>query len=105
MIPDCSCGWVSCCSGRIDVSTALSGPEGLRAAIEQRPDLILTDLNMPGMSGVELAHALEADARTRGVPVVVMTTENEAEHLRGVDRLIKPFDGQSLLQKVQECTR
>jgi CheY-like chemotaxis protein len=88
-----------------DVRTALSGAEGLRVAVEQRPDVILTDLNMPGMSGVELAEALASDARTRGIPVVVMTTENETEHLRGMDQLVKPFDAASLLEKVQSCFR
>ena len=55
-------------------------------AREQRPDVILCDIDMPGMSGGEVAAALEADARTAAIPVIYLTalvTPDETRELHG----------------------
>ncbi len=65
---------------RCEVRVARDGQEALdllRGA-EQRPDLVLLDLNMPRVSGPEVLRALKGDAALRDVPVVVFTTSNEA---------------------------
>lgn len=57
------------------VMEASSGLEGLQLARAQRPDLIVLDLAMPGMSGFEVLELLKADPATRDIPVVVMTSK------------------------------
>ncbi len=56
-----------------EVETAASGMEGIAKARETRPDLVLMDLRMPGMSGLEAMHALRDDVATRHIPVAALT--------------------------------
>ncbi len=57
-----------------DVSTAKDGQDGLKAAQEEKPDLIVLDYHMPGLDGVEVCKKLKADkAQTRDIPVVFLT--------------------------------
>jgi two-component system CheB/CheR fusion protein len=55
------------------VSVALTGPDGLRQARAERPDLILCDIGLPGMDGYELARTLRADPATAGIHMVAVT--------------------------------
>ncbi len=59
--------------GGFEVDMAESGAEGIARVRETRPDLVLMDLRMPGMSGLEAMRALHEDVATRDVPVVVLT--------------------------------
>lgn len=82
------------------VVSAATGQEGLRVLSEQAVDVLLTDLGMPGMGGLEVARAAKAIAP--GVPVVVVTgwADDEVARARGheVDAvLMKPVDPDSLL--------
>ncbi len=79
------------------VRTAGSGPAGLRAAVEEpRPDLILLDVNMPGMDGYEVCRRLKADPLTRDIPLMFLTAradrddEQQGLALGAVDYLGKP---------------
>jgi len=56
-----------------DVESAGNGPEGLEAAAKTRPDIILLDVNMPGMSGLEVARELDRRAETKNIPVLIIT--------------------------------
>lgn len=58
-----------------EVIEASSGPEGLRFARDERPDLIVLDLLMPELNGFQVLEQLRADARTAGVPVVISTSQ------------------------------
>jgi CheY-like chemotaxis protein len=77
------------------VSEAVDGPTGLELARAQRPSVIFCDLHLPGMSGIEVVDALESDAATRDIPIIVNTvrvlTSQEREDLqrRGVTLLSK----------------
>lgn len=87
---------------RYDVITATDGFEALRKAVEERPDVLLTDLNMPGMSGEQVRQALAGDPRTRQIKVVVTTTDTGSSGLAaGVDLLLKPYDASSLRAKIE----
>jgi signal transduction histidine kinase len=83
------------------------GREGLAVAMALRPDLILTDVMMPDMSGVELLHALRADPSLAEVPVIVLTAkaddELRARLLRegAQDHLTKPFAVDELRARVR----
>jgi CheY-like chemotaxis protein len=77
---------------------AEDGEEGLRLAREQRPDLILLDVVMPGMDGYEVCTALKADPVLRDIPVIFITSldaldqETRGLDLGAVDYIIKPFN-------------
>jgi len=58
------------------VVPAMDGEEGLRLARGETPDLILLDLLMPRLPGIEVLRALKADAATKGIPVLVLSTSS-----------------------------
>lgn len=80
-----------------------NGVAGLRNAFEYIPDLILTDVAMPGMDGFEVVSTLKSDLRTSHIPVVMLTAKVEhADRIEGKRRganayLTKPFEEQELL--------
>ena len=90
------------------VSTAQEGVDALRKAHEEKPDLIVLDLLMPGMSGYEVCARLKSDAQCRDIPVLVLTArsqeQDEAEGKQaGADAyMTKPYDGDQLLARVNE---
>lgn len=87
-------------------SEARHGQEGLDKARHEIPDLILSDLMMPEMDGLELCHAIKKDGRTNHIPFIMLTAkaaeENKIEGLQtgADDYLIKPFNKTELLLKV-----
>lgn len=89
-----------------DVLTAVDGEEGLHLARESKPDLVITDIQMPYMTGIELSRALAADASTADIPVVILTARGYAlstedlqtDNVREV--LSKPFSPRSLIELV-----
>jgi len=80
-------------------------PELIRAA----PDLVILDVNMPGMSGWELCAILRRQSTTRGVPILFLTGRQElkdritAMQLGGSDYLVKPFGADELRRKIAEA--
>ena len=54
--------------------SARDGPEGIQAARLERPDLILCDIQLPGVDGVEVCHQLKKDPALRGIPLVATTS-------------------------------
>jgi signal transduction histidine kinase/FixJ family two-component response regulator len=91
---------------RWNVISATDGAAALRLALERRPDLILSDVMMPGLDGFELLQRLRADARTRETPVLLLSARaGEEARIEGMqagadDYLVKPFSARELLAKV-----
>ena len=89
-----------------DLVIAYTGEEGLAAARENRPDLIILDLELPGISGITVAQALEYDGILPGIPVIITTATPREEILRLIkslevlEILIKPFDILVLLDAI-----
>jgi signal transduction histidine kinase/ligand-binding sensor domain-containing protein/DNA-binding response OmpR family regulator len=89
-------------SGRFRVLEAVEGEAGLRMARESLPDLVLSDIMMPGVDGLDLARRLRADPETDFIPVVLLTaragTDSRIEGLEGgADAyIVKPFDRREL---------
>src|SRR5690606_16025838 len=87
---------------------AKDGAEAVKIAIEERPDLILLDVQMPVMDGVQALQVLKRDARTKDIPIVVVTTIGRAhdeELLKkgGADAfLTKPVNGPELVKIVKD---
>ena len=81
----------------MEVVSASDGAEALRALEEQRPDILLADVWMPGPNGYELCERVRGDARLRHIPVILLVSKfepfNEAEARRvGADTVLtKPF--------------
>jgi len=90
------------------VTTAASGEEALYRVREEIPDLVLLDINMPGMDGWEVLRVLQEDEATAGIPVVMFSVNFEVrEKLRALqqgarDYVTKPFDTEALLRRVGE---
>ena len=86
-----------------EVRTARNGPEALARVLESLPDLIVSDVRMPGMSGYALARQLRSSPQTDLIPIVFLTAKDETsdrvEGFRaGVDAyLTKPFEPDELL--------
>lgn len=82
---------------------ASDGQEGLYAALERRPDLVVTDLMMPKMSGIDLIHRMRKSTPLRTLPIVLLTAKGDEETRRQVreagadDFLAKPFSDLELL--------
>lgn len=91
-----------------DVEEARSGRECLEKLKVERPDLILLDVMMPGMSGWDVLKEIKADEELKSIPVVMLTSidpsadvmlSKEFEEL--TDYIIKPYASESLLTKVK----
>src|SRR5476651_444645 len=95
----------------IRVTTAFNGLEALAAVKQDLPDLILLDVMMPDMDGLEVCQRLQADEVTRGIPVIFITArstkENKLEGLSvgAVDYITKPIDLDETLARVQTQLR
>ena len=89
------------------VRTAENGDEALRRLAEDKPDLILMDVVMPGQNGFQLTRAITRDPRWADVPVIMCTGKNqETDKVWGMrqgarDYIVKPVDGDELLAKIK----
>ncbi|ANK75917.1 hypothetical protein FA04_25050 (plasmid) [Ensifer adhaerens] len=94
-------------SAQYDLKIAGNGEDALAAVGSQKPDLILTDIMMPGFDGIELLRRLRTDARTNTVPVIVLSARaGEESRIEGMqagadDYLIKPFSARELLARIE----
>ncbi|WP_434382424.1 ATP-binding protein [Melittangium boletus] len=90
-----------------EVRVVADGVQALAAAREQRPDLVLTDVMMPGLDGFGLLEALRANERTHTLPVILLSARaGEESRLEGLeqgadDYLVKPFGARELLTRVR----
>jgi DNA-binding response OmpR family regulator len=91
-----------------DVITARDGEEAVRKAIAERPDLILMDVVMPTMTGLEACRALRAHDTTKATPIILVTTRGERETVEQgyasgcSDYVTKPINGLELLSKLRD---
>jgi DNA-binding response OmpR family regulator len=97
--------------GGFAVSVAHDGEGGLELAARQHPDLVLLDLNLPGMDGQEVCRRLRAGKHTAGLPVIMLTARvDEADKLAGLevgadDYVTKPFSIKELVARVRALLR
>jgi two-component system phosphate regulon response regulator PhoB len=93
------------------VSTAANGPDALRAAREERPDLVILDVMLPGASGYDVLAELRRRPESKDVGVILLTARREEQdRIRGLelgadDYLTKPFSPQELVLRVDAVLR
>ncbi len=89
------------------VRTAENGDEAMRRLAEEKPDLILMDVVMPGQNGFQLTRSITRDPRFSGVPVIMCTSKNqETDKVWGMrqgarDYIVKPVNGDELIAKIK----
>ncbi len=95
-------------SAGFEVIEAVDGETGLAAAAVHRPDLILMDIQLPGLDGYEATRRLKADAVLHTIPIIVVTSyaldgDPDKARAAGCDAYIsKPYSPRQLLAKVRE---
>ena len=93
-------------SGYTVIST-MGAKEALSIAVDKKPDAIVTDVVMPGMSGFELCRSLKQNPETKQIPIVICSSKNqEIDRLWGMKQgadvyLTKPFTQEQLIRAVQ----
>jgi two-component system, OmpR family, alkaline phosphatase synthesis response regulator PhoP len=91
----------------MEVIEAADGPSGVEKARDERPDVILLDVMMPGLDGWRVAEQLIEDDRTDGIPIIFLTARAEFRDrargldIGGVDYVTKPFNPTELAPLVQ----
>ena len=94
-----------------DIDCAASGEEALRRARTRLPDLVLLDLMLPGVDGLEVCRRLKGDRRSARVPVMMLTAKGEdADVVAGLelgadDYVVKPFSPRVLLARIRAVLR
>ena len=89
------------------VTEAMNGQAGIEKALEEMPDLVVSDVMMPRKNGYELCAALKTDVRTSHIPIILLTAKAEqAEKIQGLktgadDYLAKPFDAEELNVRIR----
>jgi DNA-binding response OmpR family regulator len=93
------------------VEIANSGDAGLAAVRSQRPDAVVLDLMLPGMTGLEVCRALKIDSETASIPVLMLTARSEVkDRVKGLeigadDYVTKPFSPKEVVLRVQGLLR
>jgi CheY-like chemotaxis protein len=92
-----------------EVMTAMDGEEALRKLEKQKPDLVLLDMMMPGMSGREVCEKIRKNPKTRDLKVIFLTVAKFSEAGKGVlkdmkvsDYITKPFENADLTRRVKK---
>lgn len=88
-----------------------SGEEGYRMAVKELPDLILLDIMLPGLDGLEICKLLQSDPKTKGTPIIMLTAKSEETdiitglELGADDYITKPFSPKVLNARVRTILR
>ena len=91
-----------------EVVEAATGEEGLEAAARERPDLILMDIQLPGIDGYEVTRRIKANPDLRQIPIIAVTSfalsgDDKKAFAAGCDGYVtKPFSPRLLLAKIKE---
>jgi two-component system alkaline phosphatase synthesis response regulator PhoP len=94
-----------------EVTGVMSGEDGVDAAVSDKPDLVLLDLMLPGMDGLEVCRKLKADPDTAHIPVIMVTAKGEESdivtglELGADDYVTKPFSPKVLIARMRAVKR
>ena len=91
-----------------DMLDAKDGESGVAMAMQHRPDLILMDIQLPGMDGYEVTRRIKADPAMRSIPIIAVTSyalsgEEQKARAAGCDEYVpKPYSPRKLLAKIRQ---
>lgn len=94
-----------------EVVTAYDGKTGIAKATSDMPDLILLDVMMPGMTGIEVCKALKQDPSTADIPIIIVTAKSGADDTRegleagAFDYIKKPFEKVEMLARINSALK
>jgi len=94
-------------SGYNNIAIASNGEDALKTASQTKPDLILLDVTMPGISGYEVCETLRSKNETQNIPIIFLTAKIDPEDIEegyqkgGSDYIYKPFNTPELLARVK----
>lgn len=97
--------------GGYEVDTVVDGAAGLRRALDRPPELVLLDVNLPGMDGFEICRRLRKEPATAGIPIIMLTARiDESDRVAGLefgadDYITKPFSPKEALARVRAVLR
>jgi len=95
-------------NNNFDVITAANGAEAYELACREKPDIIVTDFQMPNMNGLELIQEIRRNEQTRDIPVILLTArsfaidEQQRQQLQISECLSKPFSPKELLRSIED---
>ncbi|RME59192.1 MAG: sigma-54-dependent Fis family transcriptional regulator, partial [Candidatus Dadabacteria bacterium] len=98
-------------SSGYEVITAREGEEALSLALKEKPDIVILDVMMPGMSGLEVVSCLRKEKEFLTIPIILLTSRDQPDDIRegllvGADDYInKPFRGRELLLRIETACR
>ncbi len=90
-----------------DIVEAENGVEGLALATKEKPDLIVLDITMPVMTGIEMVAKLREDDALKSIPVIMLTAEGGKDNVMNIvkmgvkDYIVKPFKGEQLIERAR----
>jgi two-component system phosphate regulon response regulator PhoB len=93
------------------VLSAVDGESGFSQAVAKKPDVILVDLMLPGVDGLEVCRMLRAESGTSGIPIIILTAKgSEADRVVGLelgadDYITKPFSPRELIARIKALLR
>jgi DNA-binding response OmpR family regulator len=96
-------------ANKYEVIGAYDGKSCLKKAIQEKPDLILLDILMPGLNGFEVSKQLKNDARTQEIPVIMLTALAQEKDLsKGLEAgaacfITKPFSSEDLIYEIKQA--
>lgn len=88
-----------------------NGVEGLAIAAKEMPDLIILDITMPVMTGIEMLGKLKAENDLNDIPVIMLTAESGKENVMQIvkmgvkDYIVKPFKGEQLIERAKNILK
>lgn len=89
------------------IVTAFSGKEGLEKVVAEKPNLVILDIMMPRMDGIEVLRQILANPETKNIPVIMLTAKVDAHdeslaiEIGAVDYMTKPVNIENTLQKIR----
>jgi two-component system, OmpR family, alkaline phosphatase synthesis response regulator PhoP len=93
------------------VTTSVNGAEAVKAIVRKPPDLVLLDLMLPGLDGLDVCRALKKDPKTADIPILMVTAKDEESdvvaglELGADDYIMKPFRMKELIARVRAALR
>ena len=90
-----------------NIVEAENGMEGLALAVKEKPDLIVLDITMPVMTGIEMLSKLKENPDLKDIPVIMLTAESGRDNVMGIvkmgvrDYIVKPFKGDQLIERAR----